>query len=120
MLIVIALRRQPDQHIRCRAEQLHLSVLEACGDEIAADALEICRRRVADFEQYAAREVDAELETAHAERNEGYENGKCRDRQCDLAAAPAEKIDMGLFLEQSHRRFPIPVRSRFCGRQRPG
>ena len=62
--------RQSDGHVARGAEILHLNVLEARSLKTAAQDLRLCLTRELRLHRNAAREVDAEIQTAREQRTE--------------------------------------------------
>jgi hypothetical protein len=64
------LRREPDEYVVGGAEQLHLRVRKSCAEQVRPDGFDVGGRGIADLEQDAAREVDAEIQAAGCERHQ--------------------------------------------------
>ncbi len=61
------LRRQSNLHIGVCPKPRHSIILETSITQSSANALQVCRLCIADFEQYPARKIDAEIKTSNGE-----------------------------------------------------
>jgi hypothetical protein len=113
----IVLRGQSNQYVSVRTELLHLRIIEAIGAQVGTDCLDVGHFGVSDLEQYAAREVDAELQTAGCERsNRGVvavatsvgERGGGRRSRTPGRPAPWSRPGVGPHPRQQRCRRPEP------------
>ena len=114
------LRRQSYQHLGWGTESLHLHIVKARVAKKPPDSLEVGLLRIADFEQHAARKVDAELQTFCHNRCKRDNDCQYRDRDSDPPSAKAQEIDGSLFFDQAHRYTPIPARWQAGDRRKRG